>query len=162
MTGGIERTVMTKQPRTDQTPTTGTPMAASRPRGYRPSPGRRLIVTALVTVAAAVTLAACSSSGSTSSPSNSSGHAATAQKTDTITISNFAFSPNSIAVAPGAHVTVTNKDQVAHTVTSSKGGFNTGDILPGASATFTAPSTPGRYPYICSIHQFMTGTLTVS
>jgi plastocyanin len=57
---------------------------------------------------------------------------------------------------------VTNKDQVAHTVTSSSGGFNTGDIDPGASKTFEAPTKPGRYAYLCSIHQFMMGTLVVS
>jgi plastocyanin len=80
---------------------------------------------------------------------------------DAITIKNFAFGPTSLTVAPGATVTVTNKDSVAHTITSSKAGFDTGDIGPGQSKTFTAPKTPGSYPYICSIHQYMTGTIVV-
>jgi plastocyanin len=109
-------------------------------------------------IGAALVLAACSSNSSapaTSAKSSSSGSSA-------ITIQSFAFSPKSITVAPGATVTVTNKDQVAHTVTSSSGGFNTGDIDAGASKTFKAPTKPGRYAYICSIHQFMMGTLVVS
>jgi plastocyanin len=59
-------------------------------------------------------------------------------------------------------VTVTNKDSVTHTLTGSSGGFNTGDIPPGRSKTFTAPTRAGTYPYLCNIHQYMTGTLTVS
>jgi plastocyanin len=94
----------------------------------------------------------------TTSGSGSSGTTGT----DAITIKNFAFGPTSLTVAPGATVTVTNKDSVAHTITSSKAGFDTGDIGPGQSKTFTAPKTPGSYAYICSIHQYMTGTLVVS
>jgi plastocyanin len=155
---------MTNEPRTDTTATGGPTLPGTRGPGQPRPRARRLLALALVTVAAAATLTACSSSGNASSQSTASGtsHKAAGQKADAITISDFAFSPNTITVAPGATVTVTNKDQVAHTVTSSKGGFNTGDILPGSSTTFTAPNTPGRYPYICSIHQFMTGTLTVS
>jgi plastocyanin len=59
-------------------------------------------------------------------------------------------------------VTVTNHDSVAHTLTSKSGGFDTGDIQAGQSKTFTAPNRAGSYPYICTIHQYMTGTLTVS
>ncbi|WP_232248533.1 cupredoxin domain-containing protein [Streptacidiphilus rugosus] len=79
-----------------------------------------------------------------------------------ITISNFAFQPGDLTVAPGATVTVVNHDSTAHTVTASGGGgFDTGHINGGASGTFTAPTKPGSYPYICTIHQFMHGTLTV-
>jgi plastocyanin len=130
----------------------------------------RLAVLALVGMA--LTLAACSSGGSATSSSStagSSGSTATtggtggsSSGTDAITIKNFAFSPASITVAPGATVTVTNKDQVTHTLTASDGRFDTGDISSGASKTFTAPKTAGKYPYICSIHQYMAGTVTVS
>ncbi len=72
------------------------------------------------------------------------------------------FSPATLTVPPGATVTVTNMDQVTHTLTASKGQFTTGDIAPGQSKTFTAPRTPGQYAYICSIHQYMSGTIVVS
>ncbi|KOU10784.1 cupredoxin family copper-binding protein [Streptomyces ardesiacus] len=79
-----------------------------------------------------------------------------------VTIKDFTFQPASLTVSPGAKVTVGNKDSTTHTLTASKGGsFDTGDIAPGRSATFTAPSTAGDFPYTCTIHPFMKGTLTV-
>jgi plastocyanin len=39
--------------------------------------------------------------------------------------------------------------------------FDTGDVSPGRTVTFTAPSKPGSYSYICDIHQYMAGTLIV-
>ena len=116
----------------------------------------------------AVALAACSSSGSPSSSKASTDTASTVAPTSgggsssSITIHNFMFSPATVTVAPGAIVSVTNKDQVTHTLTAAKGEFNTGDIAAGQTKTFTAPKTPGRYSYICSIHQYMSGTIVVS
>jgi plastocyanin len=78
-----------------------------------------------------------------------------------ITISNFMFSPMRITVKEGATVTVTNKDSVTHTLTSTNGAFNTRDIPGSGTVTFTAPTKPGTYSYICSIHQYMTGAIVV-
>ena len=150
-----------------QTNTSRRPLAPAARRA------RRLVMAVLV--GSALVLAACSSSGTstptTAAPSTpttaagstgSTGGASSAAGAHTITIKNFAFSPSTVTVAPGDRVTVTNDDQVAHTVTSAKGGFDTGDIAAGQSKTITAPNNPGDYPYICSIHQYMTGTLVVS
>jgi plastocyanin len=71
------------------------------------------------------------------------------------------FSPMRITVKEGASVTVTNKDSVTHTLTSTNGAFNTHDIPGSGTVTFTAPTKPGTYPYICSIHQYMTGAIVV-
>jgi plastocyanin len=145
------------------------PASASTTSAGSPA-GRRLRrLAAVAVVAAALALAACSSGGSSTATTATTGgsSASTAsggpsQGATTITIKNFMFSPMDVTVSPGATVTVVNKDSVAHTVTGSSGGFNTGDVQPGQSKTFTAPDKPGTYPYICSIHQYMTGTLTVS
>jgi plastocyanin len=134
-------------------------------------PTRRFRGGALVLVlGGALLLAACSSGGSgspgsgsaasTSTPNAASGSSAT--KTSSITISNFMFSPMSATVAPGATVTVTNKDSVTHTLTATNGTFDTGNIGAGQSKTFTAPTKPGKYSYICNIHQYMMGTIVVS
>lgn len=80
----------------------------------------------------------------------------------TIIIKNFAFSPSRVTVKPGSKIKVINKDGVTHTLTSLSNKFNTGDVNPGQTKTFTAPTKPGHYPYRCNIHQFMTGMLTVS
>jgi plastocyanin len=147
---------------TTSEPTIRRPRATGRHGHLRLLGGAALIGMAL-------TLAACSSSGSSTATTSGSTSGSTAttsgstsSTTDVITIQNFSFHPSSVTVAPGATVTVTNKDQVAHTVTSSSGGFNTGNVDPGQSKTFTAPNKPGSYPYICSIHQYMSGTLVVS
>ena len=92
-----------------------------------------------------------------STPPGSASSTAAAQ----IVIDNFAFSPAALTVHPGQTVTVVNHDSTTHTLTSSGGKFDTGPLTPGQSATFTAPATAGVYPYVCSIHASMHGTLTV-
>ncbi|WP_240134750.1 cupredoxin domain-containing protein [Streptomyces sp. MUM 178J] len=88
---------------------------------------------------------------------------ATADAEERITIRDFAFTPPTLTVSPGATVTVVNQDSASHTVTATDGeSFDTGEIAGGRSATFTAPDTPGTYPFFCSIHPRMTGTLTVA
>jgi plastocyanin len=112
-------------------------------------------------VAAALLLAACdggaANDGTAAAPTSSG----SAKQTNAITISNFMFAPMSASVAPGATVRVTNKDPVDHTLTATGGQFNTGDIGDGQTKTFTAPTKPGRYHYICNIHQYMMGTIVV-
>jgi plastocyanin len=105
--------------------------------------------------------------GSTTTPPTSPGGGATGGSSSAsshvrITIKDFAFSPANFTVAPGATVSVTNNDGVAHTLTSTKQVFDSGNIAPGQTVSFTAPMTPGRYPYLCTIHPFMTGNLTVA
>ena len=131
-------------------------------------PRQIAVMTGLLVLA----LAGCSSSSSTkaavapstskagSTASASGGAAAGAAE---IVIQNFAFSPASLTVTPGEKVTVMNKDSTTHTVTATGAkAFDTGDVASGATTTFTAPTKAGSYPYICQIHQFMHGTLTVS
>jgi plastocyanin len=83
-----------------------------------------------------------------------------------ITISKFLYSPVNLQVKPGATITVTNQDPVAHTVTAESGSsgiaFDSKTINANASGTFTAPTTPGTYPYICTFHPQMHGILTVT
>ncbi|WP_030901569.1 cupredoxin domain-containing protein [Streptomyces sp. NRRL F-5126] len=108
--------------------------------------------------------ARASANASPSSPAASSAaSSAPAAGKATITIDNFHFKPPKLTVRAGSTVTVTNKDSTDHTVTATgSGSFDTGHIAPGATKTFKAPAKAGSYPYDCSIHPFMKGTLTVS
>ena len=86
--------------------------------------------------------------------------------TVTVVIKNFGFQPADPTVKPGEEIVVENEDSVAHTLSSPPGtpvvtAFSTGAIAPGRSERFKAPSRPGRYAFICLIHQFMKGTLVV-
>jgi plastocyanin len=80
-----------------------------------------------------------------------------------LTIRNFAFSPAGMTITAGTTVKVTNDDRVAHTwtATSAPVGFNSNYLNPGASYAFTF-TVSGSYHYQCSIHTFMTGTITVT
>ncbi|MBT2467198.1 cupredoxin domain-containing protein [Streptomyces sp. ISL-66] len=80
-----------------------------------------------------------------------------------VRIQDFKFTPAEVKVTAGAKITVTNEDSAPHTLTATEGyAFDTGTIEAGKSATFTAPSKPGSYPFFCSIHPQMKGTLIVS
>lgn len=131
---------------------------------------RHQLLTSAATAVAGCTvllLAGCSStSGATSTgtvgPSGTTS-ASSAAAPDTIVIQDFMFHPMALTVDPGATITVTNKDSATHTVTSTATpqAFNSGNVAPGATVTFHAPEKAGNYGYICDIHQYMQGTLTV-
>ena len=103
------------------------------------------------------TTASTPSSGGSSSPSSSSSPTSKV----VITIKDFKFSGAS-TVKAGATITVTNEDSTAHTLTAddSSAGFDV-KIDAGKSATFTAPAKAGDYPYHCTYHSNMHGSLTV-
>jgi len=77
-----------------------------------------------------------------------------------VAIANFAFDPSTVTIQVGNVVTWTNQDSVAHTATASDGSFDTGQLANGAFETVTF-NTAGTFPYICSIHPQMTGTIVV-
>ena len=54
-----------------------------------------------------------------------------------------------------------NKDSVTHHVVSDTGVFDSGDLATGQSYNYTFNQT-GSFPYHCSIHPSMTGTIVVS
>jgi plastocyanin len=117
----------------------------------------------VLVIAGALLLAACGGGGASSSTATTSGSPLSTGSTggDAITISNFMFMPMTNTVAPGATVSVTNKDSATHTLTATGGQFTTGDIAQNQTKTFKAPMKPGTYNYICNIHQYMMGTITV-
>jgi plastocyanin len=72
--------------------------------------------------------------------------------------SAFRFSPSSITVGSGDTVTWTNNGSEPHDVTGS--GLASGTLNPGQGYS-QAFSSPGTFSYICSIHPFMRGSVTV-
>lgn len=77
-----------------------------------------------------------------------------------VDISNFAFNPSTITVQVGDEVVWTNLDAVAHTTTSDTGLWDSGNLNQGETFRMTF-SSPGTFPYHCSIHPFMTGSVVV-
>jgi plastocyanin len=74
-------------------------------------------------------------------------------------IANNAFNPNATSVSVGGVVTWANADATTHTVTFD-GGPDCGRLAQGASVSRTF-DTAGSFTYHCTIHPFMTGTVTV-
>jgi plastocyanin len=84
----------------------------------------------------------------------------TAAASTGVTIKNFKFSPGSSSVHVGDTITWANKDIAPHTATASDGSFDTGTINKNKSGSHTFTKA-GSFPYICSIHPSMKGTVTV-
>ena len=75
-------------------------------------------------------------------------------------LGNRAFTPDDIEIDAGTTVTWTNTDSVAHTSTSNVSGWDSGIIGPGRQFSFTY-QTAGTFPYHCTIHPGMVGTVVV-
>lgn len=81
----------------------------------------------------------------------------------------FRFEPSVIEVGPGQRVSlkVSNTGLSAHDLVISRVNVETGQLNPGEEkvVTFTAPSQPGEYEFICSVPGHaqlgMTGKLIV-
>jgi plastocyanin len=115
----------------------------------------RTLALAVVFVAAAV---GCSSSSSTAPSTSGSGSSAGGH---TVTIKDFTFTPSTLTVKAGTKVTFVNDDSTTHTATSQGSStINSGNLAKGQSYTVTLIK-PGTYHYICSIHNYMTGTVVV-
>jgi plastocyanin len=66
------------------------------------------------------------------------------------------------SVSPGQELTIVNNDEENHTVTADQDNlFDTRVSGSGGFSTFTAPTTPGTYPFHCKFHANMHGVLTV-
>jgi len=91
------------------------------------------------------------------------GRAATASRTpakQAVTVEAVAFQPADLTVNVGDTVVWTNKDPFPHTVTSKNGAFDSKELAADKTWTYRAQKK-GDYPYVCTLHPTMTGTLRV-
>ncbi len=118
----------------------------------------RGFMTALVLCSALLVLGifmSCSSDSNSNPYGNNGGGNPGANE---VWIQGMAFSPVTRTVSVGTTVTWTNKDAAAHTVTGT--GWGSGNL--GQNATFAHTfAAAGSFPYHCTIHSGMTGTITV-
>lgn len=109
---------------------------------------------------AAATPAAETSTESEASTAAGAADTATAEGVS-ITIADFAFSPQTIEIPVGTTVTWTNNDVTQHTATAKDGTWDSGILGQGDTFSFTF-DTAGTYDYICSLHPNMTGQIVVT
>jgi plastocyanin len=83
---------------------------------------------------------------------------------------NPSYDPDSLTVKVGDTIAVDNEDSTPHTVTNGKDAtdpnmgklFDTSIINAGDSSEIvTTDLKPGEYPFFCSVHPYMTGSMTV-
>jgi plastocyanin len=77
-----------------------------------------------------------------------------------------AYDPNPAQAKTGGKVTWTNDDSTPHTATSGRdskpdGTFDSSTLAQGKSFSFTFEEA-GEYPYFCTLHPTMVGTVSVS
>lgn len=65
-----------------------------------------------------------------------------------------------VTVVKGTEVKWRNRDATAHDVTG--GGWGSGGSLAQDARFRFTFDTPGTYPYVCTIHPSMKGTITVT
>ena len=101
-------------------------------------------------------LACSSSSTMVANSCGSSGAAANVNATD-----SKVFSPSTATITHGQSVCWQNNGAFSHTVTSND-GTSFSSSLPSGQIFVHTFSTAGSFPYRCTIHAGMTGTITVN
>jgi plastocyanin len=115
---------------------------------------------ALTTVAVTTLLAGCYKNSSYSTMPSLSTQPLPSPQPNSVVIGNFAFDPATLTVGKNVSVTFTNYDGVTHTAVGDDGSWNTGSIASEGSKSLTF-ATAGTYPYHCSVHPTMKGTIVV-
>jgi plastocyanin len=82
------------------------------------------------------------------------------RRTVHVSIHNYTFVPASLVVSRGTQIIWTNTDQDPHTVVSNKQIWSS-DALDTTDQFKRAFKITGSFPYHCSIHPFMHGTIIV-
>ena len=120
-----------------------------------PTPARPVVLA----VAVALAVGACGG-GDTK---KNQGAQVTAPGEAPVRIVSFQFTPQAVTVKPGTKVTWTNDDTAVHSIkdTSPLATPVSQDLGQGATFSITY-GQPGTYSYICGIHQYMTGSVTVA
>jgi plastocyanin len=77
-----------------------------------------------------------------------------------VKIDNFVFGPQTLTVPVGTTVTWTNSDDIPHTSVSTEGVFKSKVLDTDEKFSYTFIKA-GTYPYYCTIHPKMTGTVVV-
>jgi plastocyanin len=77
-----------------------------------------------------------------------------------VSIRDFSFYPADATIASGDAIVFINEDNVAHTVTSDDGQFDSGPLKPGEYVPVSFEGS-GTLMYHCEIHPEMVGSVTV-
>jgi plastocyanin len=114
----------------------------------------------LVLVLALMSAVSCGKDSTPTTPSSTPSGSSVSIVAGSSVLSTTAYNPNPITVARGTTVTWVNNDTTAHTSTSDSNVWSSGNIAPGGSFATTFQSA-GTFPYHCTIHPGMIGSVVV-
>jgi plastocyanin len=121
------------------------------------NPSRRPFVTRFAALTLLLTLALAAGGVGV----GTAGAATTTAPVTSVTIKAYKFVPSKFTVTAGIPVVVKNKDGATHDLAAVNGAFKTKYIEGGKSGKFTVKK-PGTYKIVCTLHTYMTGTLTAT
>ncbi len=79
----------------------------------------------------------------------------------TVTIDNFAFTPQTLTVKAGARVLFVNHDDIPHSIVGVHGEFRSKALDTEDKFEFTF-ATAGEFAYFCGLHPHMKGKIVVT
>lgn len=120
----------------------------------------KIISLALAVACSLFMLTGCGGSKSSNNSMNPTSPGNTPVLAASVSILNFAFSPNVVHLKIGGTVTWTNKDATPHTVTDLGGSFDSGSLATDQTFKRTF-ATAGTYTYHCTIHSMMASATIV-
>jgi plastocyanin len=123
---------------------------------------RTFALASLGLLAAAAGLGGCFSDHTTVSAPTGRDLCTGAQPAGVVRIVDFAFTPAQVSVAPGGTVTFVNcsASSTQHSTTADGGAWNSGLLAQYATFERAFPAA-GSFPFHCTPHPFMQGTVTV-
>ena len=79
----------------------------------------------------------------------------------TVTIDNFAFTPEVLTIKPGTRVTFVNHDDIPHSVVAVDKAFRSRAFDTDGTFQFTFQNA-GDFAYFCGLHPHMKGKVVVA
>jgi plastocyanin len=116
----------------------------------------------VILAALLLTLGLLAGCGGSSSPATTAGGTATSAAGNAVQVimSNRSYDPQQLTIKTGETVTWVNQDAPKHDVVADNGEFKSDLFDKGGTFSFTFTKA-GTYPYHCSIHPGMVGTVVV-
>ncbi len=111
-----------------------------------------------------LSLSSCSPNHQSATPTNQQteqSKVSVQNSNHTVKILNFKYMPETLKIGSGETVQFVNQDEEPHTVTAKDGAFDSKALDTQQTWTHTF-NQAGTFPYLCSIHPYMKGTITVT
>jgi plastocyanin len=109
----------------------------------------------------ALLIVACSTPNANPAPAEAKPADQAASGNVDIQMKDFAFNPKELTIKVGTKVTWTNMDSAGHDVKAEDGSWGSDTLKSGQTFSMVFDKA-GTFPYVCTFHPGMVGTLIVT